>query len=52
MDKNETNKTNSASKIVDKALARLSRVKTPLSVDSATKELAFEPQISASKFAQ
>ena len=50
MDKNEKNKTKSASKIFDEALAGLSRVKTPLLVDSATKDSAFEPQISHASF--
>ena len=50
MDKNEKNKPNSTSKIFDEALAGLSRLKTPLSVDSATKDSAFEPQISHASF--
>ena len=50
MDKNEKNKTKSASKIFDDALAGLSRVETPFSVDSVTKDSAFEPQISHASF--
>jgi hypothetical protein len=50
MKKNGSNKSESASKIFDEALARLSRVKTPLLVDSATKDSAFEPQISHASF--
>ena len=50
MNKNESNQTKNASKIFDEALAGLSSVKTPLSVDSATEDSAFEPQISHASF--
>ena len=50
MKKNGSNKSESASKIFDEALAGLSRVKTPLLVVSATEDSAFEPQISHASF--
>ena len=50
MSKNENNQTTSASKIFDEALAGLSSVERPLSVDSATEDSAFEPQISHASF--
>ena len=50
MNKNKNNQTKTASKIFDDALAGLSRVKTPLSVESATKDSAFEPQIGHGSF--
>ena len=50
MNKNENNRTTSASKIFDEALAGLSNVETPLSVDSASDDSAFEPQISHASF--
>ena len=50
MNKNESNQTTSASKIFDDALAGLSSVETPLSVDSASGDSAFEPQISHASF--
>ena len=46
MDKNENSQIKSASKTFHEALAGLSRVETPLSVESATKDSVFEPQIS------
>ena len=50
MNENERSQTTSASKIFDEALAGLSRVETPLSVESATKDSAFEPQMSHASF--
>ena len=50
MNKNNSNQTTSASKIFDEALAGLSSVETPLSVNSATVDSAFEPQISHASF--
>ena len=50
MNKYESNQTTSASKIFDEALAGLSSVETPLSVDSASGDSAFEPQISHASF--
>ena len=50
MNDNKSNQTTSASKIFDEALAGLSRVETPLSIKSATKDSATEPQISHSSF--
>ena len=45
MNENKSNQTTSASKIFDEALAGLSSVERPLSVDSATEDSASEPQI-------
>ena len=50
MNENKSNQTTSASKIFDEALAGLSSVETPLSVDSASEDSAFEPQISHASF--
>ena len=50
MNENESNRTKSASKVFDEALAGLSSVETPLSVESATKDSAFEPQIGHASF--
>ena len=50
MNKNENNQSKSASKIFDEALAGLARVETPLSVESATNDSAFEPQMSHASF--
>ena len=50
MKKNENNHSKSASKIFDEALVGLSKVETPLSVESKTKDSAFEPQIGHSSF--
>ena len=50
MNKNKSNQTTSASKIFDEALAGLSSVERPLSVDSATEDSAYEPQISHASF--
>ena len=50
MNENKSNQTTSASEIFDEALAGLSSVETPLSVDSATEDSAFEPQISHASF--
>ena len=50
MNENKSNQTTSASKIFDEALAGLSSVERPLSVDSATEDSAFEPQISHASF--
>ena len=50
MNENKSNQTTSASKIFDEALAGLSSVETPLSLESATKDSGFEPQISHASF--
>ena len=50
MNRNENNQNRSASKIFDEALVGLSRVETPLLVESATKDSLFEPQISHASF--
>ena len=50
MNRDENNQSKSASKIFDEALAGLARVETPLSLESATKDLGFEPQISHASF--
>ena len=50
MNRNKNNQSKSASKIFDEALAGLSSVETPLSVNSATEDSAFEPQIGHGSF--
>ena len=50
MNENKSNQTTSASKIFDEALAGLSSVERPLSVDSATEDSASKPQISHASF--